>query len=129
MRELTIEWRHYDKEGATCVRCSATGQSLDEVVAALREELAPRGIRIAFTETKLTEEQIPESNLILFNGIPLEELLAGANFSENACPSCSCLTGTESSCRTVEFEGKFYEEIPADLIRRAAYIALGLHQG
>lgn len=126
MRELTIEWRHYDKEGATCVRCSATGQSLDEVVAALREELAPRGVRIVFTETRLTEEQIPESNLILFNGIPLEEILTGAKASENSCSSCSCLAGAETSCRTVEFEGATYEEIPADLIRTAAYKALGL---
>lgn len=127
MRELTIEWRHYDKEGATCVRCSATGQSLDEVVAALREELAPRGVRIVFTETRLTEEQLPESNLILFNGISLEEILAGAKAAENFCPSCSCLAGSETSCRTVEFEGTTYEEIPADLIRRATFKALGLH--
>lgn len=126
MRELTIEWRHYDKEGTTCERCSATGQSLDEVVAALREELAPRGVRIVFTETRLTEEQLPESNLILFNGISLEEILAGAKAAENACPSCSCLAGTETSCRTVEFEGTTFEEIPADLIRRAAFKVLGL---
>lgn len=126
MRDLTIEWRHYDKEGATCVRCLATGQSLDEVVAALREELAPRGVRIVFTETRLTEEQISESNLILFNGIPLEELLVEAKASENACSSCSCLAETETSCRTVEFEGTTYEEIPADLIRRAAFKVLGL---
>uniref|UniRef100_A0A831TXQ8 DUF2703 domain-containing protein n=1 Tax=Geobacter metallireducens TaxID=28232 RepID=A0A831TXQ8_GEOME len=126
MGELTIEWRHYDKDGATCERCSATGQSLKEVVAALREELAPRGVRIVFTETRLTEEQLPESNLILFNGTPLEELLAGAKASESTCPSCSCLAGTETSCRTVELEGTTHEEIPADLIRRAAYRALGL---
>lgn len=129
MKDLTIEWRHYVKEGATCARCSATGQSLEEVIAGLRDELSPQGVRIVFTETKLTEERISESNLILLNGIPLEELLAEATASENACQSCSCLTGTETSCRTVEFEGKTHEEIPADLIRAAAYKALGLGQG
>ncbi|MBT1075332.1 DUF2703 domain-containing protein [Geobacter grbiciae] len=126
MKDLTIEWRHYDKEGATCIRCSATGQSLEGVIAGLRDELSPQGVRIVFTETRLTEERISESNLILLNGIPLEELLAEAQASENTCQSCSCLTGAETSCRTIEFEGKTHEEIPADLIRAAAYKALGL---
>ena len=129
MKNLTVEWRHYDKEGATCARCSTTGQSLEEVIAGLRDELSPQGVRIVFTETKLPEERISESNLILLNGIPLEELLAEATASENTCQSCSCLTGTETSCRTVVFEGKTHEEIPADLIRSAAYKALGLRQG
>lgn len=128
MRDLTIEWRHYDKDGATCARCSATGQGLDEVIAELRDEFAPRGIRVVFVETRLAEEHMLESNIILFNGIPLEELLSGASASENACVSCSCLTGTETSCRTVEYDGKTYEEIPADLVRKAAYKALGLLQ-
>ena len=77
MSELSIEWRHYEKEGSTCLRCSATRKTLEDVVAELRTELAPQGIRITFTETKLTEEQIQESNMILFNGIPLEGLLSG----------------------------------------------------
>lgn len=126
MTDLTIEWRHYEKEGATCVRCSATGMTLEEVISELRDELAGRGVRVAFVETKLGEEQIPESNIILFNGIPLEDLLSGATTSENACASCSCLTGTATSCRTVEYAGKTYEDIPAELIRAAAYKALGL---
>ena len=129
MKNLTIEWRHYVKEGVTCARCSATGQSLEEVIAGLRDELSPLGVRIVFTETTLPAERISESNLILLNGIPLEEHIAEATASENICPSCSCLTGTETSCRTVVFEGKTHEEIPASLIRAAAYKALGLRQG
>jgi hypothetical protein len=129
MKELTIEWRHYEKEGATCLRCSATGKTLEEVVAELRAELAPRGIRITFTETKLTEGQIPESNMILFNGTPLEGLLAGAEASENPCASCACLTDRETSCRTVEYEGKTYEEIPEELIRKAVSKVTGLNHG
>lgn len=128
MDELTIEWRHYVKEGGTCLRCSATGKTLEKVIADLRKELAPLEIRIAFTETQLLEEaQIPESNMILFNGIPLEDLLA-AEVSENTCPSCACLTGRETSCRTVEYEGKRYEEVPEELIRIAAEKALRIRR-
>lgn len=128
MRELAIEWRHYERAGATCLRCSATGKTLEEVVGDLREELARTGIRITFTETKLPLEELPQSNMILFNGVPLEELLTGAEVSENACPSCACITGTAAFCRTIEYDGKTYEEIPEELIRKAAYKAIGLNK-
>ena len=126
MRELTIEWRHYDKEGTTCDRCAATGTSVTAVVEALTEELAAKGIDVIFTETKLPAELMAESNLILLNGVPLDKVLENAAANENHCTSCSCLTGTATSCRTVIHDGKTYEEIPAELIRQAVYKATGL---
>lgn len=126
MKELIIEWRHYDKDGATCERCASTGKSVREVVSELTAELSVKGINVVFTETKLPEELMAQSNLILFNGTPIEDLLSEASASENSCESCSCLTGTDTSCRTVEFSGETHEEIPADLIRAATYKAIGL---
>ena len=124
MKELTIEWRHYEKEGATCDRCAATGSSVKEVVSELTRELEGRGVTVTFTETALPEELMAQSNMILFNGTPLEAILDKAAADENPCPSCSCLTGSETSCRTVEYEEKTYEEIPGELIRKAAYKAI-----
>jgi len=121
--KLTIEWRHYDKEGETCSRCSATGNNLIKVIADLIEDLKQRDVEVSFIETKLTEEQMAESNLILFNDIAIEDLLTDADSSDNSCASCSCLTGAETSCRTILYGGKTYEEIPEDLIREAAYKA------
>lgn len=129
MKRLEIEWRHYDKTGQTCDRCAATGSSVREVVAELSTELAENGVIVSFTETLLPKELIAQSNLLLFNGVPLEEVLDNAAADENHCVSCSCLTGSETSCRTVEFEGKSYEEIPAELIRTAAYKAVGRNKG
>ena len=126
MMELAVEWRHFDKEGATCLRCSATGETLEEVLEEMRAELAPRGIGITFTETKLGEGEIAESNMVLFNGVPLEKILAGAEVSGTLCASCGCFTGRETYCRTIEYEGKAFEEIPRELIRKAAAKALGL---
>lgn len=127
MKELIIEWRHFEKEGATCLRCSKTGKTLEQLVAELRDELAAKGIRLTFTEKRLAEGELPQSNMILFNGIPLEELLAGLEVSENLCASCACLTDRETYCRTVEYEGKTYEEIPEELIRKAVYKVIGRH--
>ena len=126
MNELAIEWRHYDKDGATCDRCAATGTSVREVASALSTELADKGIKVTFTETSLSEDLMAQSNLILFNDVPIEEFLPGAVAAENACDSCSCLTGTETSCRTIIVSGTTHEEIPGHLIRLAAYKAVGL---
>lgn len=128
MKELAIEWRHYDKGGATCDRCAATGSSLSEVVSELSRELEPKGVTVTFTETALPEEEIAQSNIILFNGLPLEAVLEDAAAQESPCPSCSCLTGSETNCRTVQYQDMTYEEIPPDLIRKAAYKALGLRE-
>lgn len=125
MKKLTIEWRHYDKEGSTCDRCAATGSSTKEVVSKLIDELAEMGVIVSFTETLLPEELMAQSNMLLFNGEPLETILDNAAADENHCESCSCLTDSETNCRTVEYEGKTYEEIPEALIRKAIYKAIG----
>lgn len=125
-RELAIEWWHYDKEGATCDRCAATGTSVREVVAEFAREFEPRGVTVKLKEISLPQEQMAQSNMILFNGVALEDLLDEATADESHCSSCSCLTGTDTSCRTVEYQGKTFEEIPVHLIRKAACKALDL---
>ena len=120
MKILEIEWKHLDVGGKTCVRCSDTGESLQEAIEKLAKECKTIGWEIKFKETKLAEKDISESNAILFNGTPIEELLDEARASESHCNSCSELTGKSSSCRTLEFGGKTYGGIPAALIRQAA---------
>lgn len=119
MQELSIEWRHYDKAGATCDRCASTGEAVKKVISGLGSELEEKGFAVAFRETLLPEELMAQSNMLLFNGVPLEQLLDNAAVNENSCASCSCLTGTETSCRTVEYQGATYEEIPEELILKA----------
>ena len=120
MTTLEIEWRHLDKDGRTCLRCSDTLQSLQQVIQQLAAECAPCGVQIVYRETKLPIEQLSQSNLILFNGVPLETLLPGASASENECPSCGDLCGEPSFCRIVSVGGRTFEAMPAALIRQAA---------
>jgi len=124
MKYLNIEWRHLEEDGKTCLRCAETGKSISKVIDRLAEELKPKGVEVTFTETKLSKDDISQSNLILFNDIPLEDVLSGALASLNCCSSCACLIGKEAYCRTIEYEGKVYEEIPEDIIRRAALKAI-----
>lgn len=125
MKTLNIEWRHLDVQGETCDRCYDTGENLANEVKRLKRALEPQSIEIVFTETKLDDSQIPQSNTILFDGIPIEDIL-DIEVSENYCDSCTALLGKETYCRAVKFEGNDYEDIPAKAIRQAAYKALGL---
>lgn len=120
MKTLEIEWRHLEKDGYTCVRCSDTGQALSEVVSKLASECKSSGLEIKYKETKLTEKDISESNLILFNGEPIESVIPEANASQSHCESCCEITGkSTTSCRTLEISGKSYEGIPESIIRQA----------
>lgn len=120
MKTLTIEWRHLDKDGATCVRCRDTGRTLAEVVGELERECKETGVQVVLQETLLGTDRTRESNQILFNGVPLENLLPSAVAGENACQSCCDLLGQETFCRTIESDGKTYEVIPESMIREAA---------
>ncbi len=127
MKTLEIEWRHLEMDGGTCLRCSRTGKSLWQVIGKLKEELESRDVELSFTETTLPEEKLPQSNLVLINGRPLEDILAGAEAGENYCSSCSCLTGREACCRTIHRDGKTYEEIPEEILREAVFTTLDGH--
>jgi len=127
MEMLSIEWRHLDVQGETCDRCYDTGENLVNEVKRLKRALEPQGIKIVLSETKLDDSQISQSNQILFNDIPIEDIL-DIKVSENYCESCSALMGQKTYCRTVTFDGNEYEDIPAKAIRQAAYKALGLEE-
>lgn len=127
MATLTIEWKHLDVEGDTCARCYDTGDNLTQEIKRLNRALQPKGINVEFLETKLDNTQISQSNVILFNGVPIEEILE-MKISSNYCASCTDLLGTDTYCRTVLFEGNEYEDVPAKAIRQATYKVLELSE-
>jgi hypothetical protein len=120
MRKVSIEWKHFDKEGKTCARCSATGSNLAETIKELQEEFGVRGVEVGFTETKLPESRMDESNEILIDGILLEKILPDAKAGMNSCSSCGDLIGgRDCCCRTISQRGSVFEEIPVGLIKEA----------
>lgn len=127
MKKLIIEWQHLDVAGDTCNRCYDTGENLVNEVKRLNRSLQPQGIEVELTETKLNDTQISQSNTILFNGVPIEDILS-IEVSNNYCDSCTTLLGSEAYCRIVTYEGNEYEEIPAKAIRKAALKVLGIEE-
>jgi hypothetical protein len=124
-KRLEIEWKHFAVGDATCERCGKTGDALRAVVEELRREFAPAGVKINLTETLLDKTRIAESNEILMNGVLVENLLAAGVISTD-CPSCGTLAGESTCCRAIEIGNERYEEIPAEMIKKAAYRALGI---
>lgn len=125
MKKLIIEWRHLDIDGETCNRCYDTGENLYNEVTRLNRSLQSEGISVEWFETKLDKNQVNQSNALLFNGTPIEDILS-IKVSENFCESCSSLLGEKTFCRTVTYEGEEYEDIPAKAIRNAAYKVLNI---
>lgn len=126
VKQVNIEWRHLVVEDTTCLRCGETGRTLDTVVADLGRELARKGIEVTFSEVKLGPERIAESNLILFNSVPIETVLPELKVTYNTCQSCCGMVGKPVECRAVEFRGKPCDEVPEAAIRAAALKAAGL---
>lgn len=125
MRILKIEWKHLDVAGETCNRCSDTGETVTQVIREMTNELQEQGVELEFIDTKLDEAQVAQSNEVLIDGVPLENIL-NIKVSENYCESCSSLVGKQTFCRTVEYEGVSFEEIPAEAIRAGIRQALGI---
>ncbi len=121
MNLLEIEWRHLDRDGKTCDRCADTGETVREACEALAGELGPAGWEVRLRETLLTNREIGESNMILLNGTPIEELLPDARASEKCCASSGGLVRLPALCRTLERDGRTYEAIPAAMIREVAH--------
>ena len=125
IKRLEIEWKHFAVGDATCERCGKTGDALKAFVEDLRKVFAPAMGKVNLTETILDKTRIAESNEILMNGRLIEDLPA-AGVASTDCPSRNTLAGESTCCRALEIDREVYEDIPADLIRKAAHRALGV---
>lgn len=126
MKKITVEWKYYAKDGKTCTRCTSTGKNLHSVLERLRKELLLKNIDLELKETVLPKSKIPESNSILIDGIPIEQILPNTVKGESECCSCGDLCGSPTDCRTVNQNGIVYEEIPTSLIKKAIFEKLNL---
>lgn len=111
-RELVIEWRRTGEEASP---------ALVSIFAEIRMLLEMEGVSVRVVETVLPGGVAA----LLFNGVPIEELLEGIEVTTTPCGSCSCITcEAETECRAIRYNGEEYEAIPPDLIGRAAAKAL-----
>ena len=123
MDKLKIKWQRLVADGETCPRCKETGSEVEKAADKLRKSLKHLGIDVILEKKELTVEEFKksplQSNLITFNGEPLEEWLNAKTGKSPCCDVCG-----PTDCRTTEINGKTYEEIPSDLIIKAGLAAV-----
>lgn len=90
-----------------------------QVVRELNTACGKNGARFRLKTTRLGPARLAESNVILIDGKPLEQLVPGARVKRTDCPSCGEISGKPATCRALALGGRTYESIPADLIRAA----------
>ncbi len=122
-KELVIEWKHMKRDVETPVE--GTGMTLKAVLAEIGALLEMEGVTVRMVETVLSDTAGPEPESLLFNGVPIEDLLEGVEVTAISC-SCDACDACEggAECRAIRYNGEEYEAIPPDLIGRAALKAL-----
>lgn len=119
---LTISWQRLVSDGGTCPRCSSTENELSQAVEQLGKSLSPLGIKVELHKTELSLDEFKEdplkSNIILFNGMALEDLIEAETGQSQCCDVCG-----DEACRTMEVGGESYDAIPAEMIVKAGLIA------
>lgn len=124
-KKVIVEYLYLDID--TCNRCIGTDTVLDEVVASLTPALNLAGYKVVYNKTKMETAEIAikhhfvSSPTIRVNGNDICQ-----SVSENSCECCSDISGTDVDCRIFEYNGKYYEvppkEMLADAILKAVYV-------
>lgn len=126
-KTITISWqRLVDEKGQTCERCASTEEELQKAFQSLKQSLTPLRIEVILEKKALNPttcaKDISQTNRIWVGERTLEEWV-GAQVGKSPCGFCCEELGDSVECRTIIFEGKTYETIPANLIIKASLLA------
>lgn len=118
-KTIAIEWQRLVVDKETCPRCGSTEKELEKAIKSLNKlgiktELKKKEIRLASFK-----KQPQESNKIIIAGKPMEEWLSAQTGHSPCCDACG-----DCECRTVEYHGRVYETITAELIVQAVLKAV-----
>ncbi|MDI6854889.1 MAG: DUF2703 domain-containing protein [Deltaproteobacteria bacterium] len=124
MKTINIVWqRLVDESGRTCDRCGGTEQELHKALRFLTKAFMPMGLAFSLETREMDNQEFSqnpsESNRIWIDGKPLEKWLNAETGVSSCCGPCG-----DAQCRTVTVEGETYETISADLIVKAALMAV-----
>ncbi len=122
MKTLKIKWQRLVFQGEQCARCSSTEIEVEKAFQSLKRSLAPLETNVLLEKKELNLEtykkDVLESNRIWIGGRPLEEWL-NAQVGQSLCRGPCC----NNEIRTLEVGEKIYENITAEIILKAGFIA------
>jgi hypothetical protein len=116
---LHIEWRHLDLGQSFCGHCSDTGVNLWEVITTLGQEHLLDDVELELENTILPPEQYEESNVVLINGVPVENIV-GAEVTFAGYNGCQDLNGEPCHVhRAAPGRENVFKAIPEEMLRAA----------
>lgn len=123
-RQLNIEFLYLDLD--VCTRCQGSETNLEEALAEASTVLNVAGVQVALQKTHVQSlEQALALGFVSSPTIRLDGQDIQLDLKENACPSCSELSGTPTNCRVWLYQGQEYSVPPkamiVDAILRAVY--------
>ncbi len=114
-QKIIVEFFRYEKEGATCCRCSDSTDIVRKIVGEFKDKNP--GIEIHLKEIPLNEESIGLSNTIRINGKDIRDIVGEKGMVLTDCPSCSGLIGRNTVCNSYIYKGKIFDSLPEDMLR------------
>ncbi|MBE7551621.1 MAG: DUF2703 domain-containing protein [Anaerolineales bacterium] len=123
-RQLKIEFLYLDLD--VCTRCQGSEVNLEEALVEVSTLLKAAGIQTSLQKTHVQSlEQVQALGFVSSPTIRLNGQDIQLELKENACPSCSELSGTPTNCRIWIYQGQEYsvppKEMIVDAILRAVY--------
>jgi|WetSurMetagenome_2_1015567.scaffolds.fasta_scaffold21109_5 hypothetical protein len=121
-RTLLIEWKHAPGNGETCIRSTDTGKTFQQIIDEVRPLLERDGISL-----QVNRQVLPVGHprdIILLNGILLEELIAMAGSGQSYCRSTKCMQVQEDYPHFVTTSEGICMEAPEILFRKSVLLAL-----
>lgn len=122
---VNIDYLYLDQE--TCARCQGTDTRVEQAIELLEPVMNMAGYTLELHREEIATRELAEehklesSPTVRVNGVDIcPETI------ENSCEECSDISGTETTCRQFEFNGKLYEVAPTALVvKRALEIVFG----
>jgi len=114
-KNLTVDFLYLDLN--TCERCIATGDTLDEALAALAPAFDTLNYAVNVNKVNINTKELAEqyrfvsSPTIRVNGVDI-----CTELKESDCADCGTLSGCSTYCRVFVYEGNDYEQPPTAMI-------------
>lgn len=123
-RQLKIEFLYLDLD--VCTRCQGSETNLEEALVEASTLLMAAGVQVTLQKTHVQSlEQAQALGFVSSPTIRLNGQDIQLELKENACPSCSELSGAPTNCRIWLYQGQEYSVPPKamiiDAILRAVY--------
>jgi NAD-dependent dihydropyrimidine dehydrogenase PreA subunit len=117
-KRLSVDFMYLDLQ--TCDRCMGTDEVIVEAIRDVEHVLSLAGYDIELNKIEISDEKMAEeyeflaSPTIRINGTDI-----CLEVKENACGTCSDISGQSTDCRLFVYEGKEYEVPPKAMLINA----------